>query len=185
MSVRKLAAQRNEASYGRFVRRLNSIIRDESRNEPMRGFGELLARANANLAKLKEKAAQANAFLAEVEERRRSGLLDERTAKAESLPCMSVMALASLLEDAHARAKLADNTHPLKRVNIAIQVLSGNVGLPMLSPVRYPESDDALKESLVQSRLRQACSVHEDVCRALDGVEAELKLTLPGSPSLS
>ncbi len=185
MSVRKLAAERNEASFGRFVRRLNSIIREESRSEPMRGFDELCSRTETNLEKMRGKVREAKVFLATVEQRREGGLLDAPSAKAESLPCRTILAMASMLETAFREAKAADNTLPMKRVNIAIQVLSGAVSLSLITPVRYPESDDGLKESLMQSRLRQASSVHEDVCKALDGVEQALGLTLPGSPSLS
>ncbi|MFH0885159.1 MAG: hypothetical protein V1861_05615 [Candidatus Micrarchaeota archaeon] len=185
MSVRKLAAGRNEASVGRFLRRLDDILRDSSLAEPRKGFDEISQRTRANVGRLKNKVESVRSFISDVEKMKETGLLDEAAANAESLPARTVLSLASMLESAFERAKLADSSYPLKRVNIAVQVLAGHISLPLVSGTRYPADDARLKESLIQSRQSQAVSVHEDVCRALEGIVEVLGITIPEVPRLS
>jgi len=185
VSVRKLAAGRNEASAGRFLGKLNEMLRDSCLSEPSTKIDEVSRRTSGNIARLKAKIESARTFLSEVEKMKADGLLDEQAAKAESLPARTVITLADMLESAYDKAKLAKNSYPLKRVNIAVQVLSGNISTSLISGTRYPKDDARLKDSLMLSRQSQAASVHEDVCRALDDVAKELGIAIPASPSLS
>ena len=185
VSVRKLAAGRNEASAGKFLGKLNEMLRDSCLSEPSTKIDEVSRRTSGNIARLKAKVESARLFISEVEKMKADGLLDEQAAKAESLPARTVVSLADMLESAYDKAKLAKNSYPLKRVNIAVQVLAGNISTSIISGTRYPKDDARLKDSMMQSRQSQAASVHEDVCRALDDIVKDLGIAIPASPSLS
>jgi hypothetical protein len=185
MSVRRLAAGRNERSVSKFLRKLDDLLKDSSLAEPRSGIEEVGKKTSANIERLKAKVDSARLFISEVEKMKAQGLLDEQTANAESLPANTVLSLAAMLESAAQRAKLAENSYPLRRVNIAVQVLAGHIELPLISATRYPKDDARLKDSMIQSRHSQALSVHEDVCKALEGVIEVLGITTPESPRLS
>ncbi len=179
MSVRRLAAARNAASAASFTRKMNDLMRQQSLDEPMRGFEEIRGRASANIAALEGGLEKARRFILDVKERREAGLLDAQTAAAEALPAQTVVELAASLRVLFERACGANNTYPLKRVNIAAQVLAGNINNSLLSAVRYPESEHDIRDALIRERKEQAGAISEDVRESLDGVDAELSVPMP------
>jgi hypothetical protein len=185
VSVRRLAAGRNERSVSRFLRRLDDLLKDKSLAESRQGVEDAKKRTSVNVERMKAKVESARLFISEVEKMKAQGLLDEQAAKAELLPANTVMSLADMLESAFERAKGAENSYPLRRVNIAVQILAGHISLPLISGTRYPKDDARLKESMMRSRQSQALSVHEDVCKALEGVVDSLGIAVPAAPSLS
>jgi AcrR family transcriptional regulator len=174
-----MAAIRNATSVTDFKDALTKRMLEQVRAEPTRGFEELRQRARTDMACLTEKLGPIRAFIADVPERQAAGLLNGRTEKAERLPAETILSIATELESALANASEADNTYPLRRVHIAIGVLTGFISPRVNTPVTYPESDSDHVEGLIRSRVEQAESIIHDVREALDTGNSGIALSTP------
>ena len=186
MTTREKAAGRNAASVTGFLGRMDRMLRDSSRDEPLMGLADARGRVNSNLLQLGGRLASVRTFVSTLEKRKAGGELDGKIADAEMLPAKTAIALAACLEGA---VKDADDErqfapYPLHKLNIAIGTLAGLITADMVTQTKYP-ADESLRSNMMKSRESQAKRIHLDVVQAIEDVAAELGISLPEPPALS
>lgn len=176
-TAREIAVQRNARSVDGMLKRLHEFMKQESIEEPMKGFPELVTRAKANLVKLDAAMEEAEMALRKIDDKHDAGHLDRATYEAETSGARTVIRTGAFLSSLFLVAEKADNTYPLKCLVIATEVLLSGVDSNLLRETRYPRNEFDLRRKLIEAKLAHAQDIQASVLKALDGTHERLGLT--------